>query len=302
MSPPLVSVVLPVYNREATLARAVESVLTQSFRDFELIVVDDGSTDGSRAVLERFGAQVRLIAGPHRGPYAARNMALQHARGELIAFMDSDDVWLPHRLASQIPLMARPEVGLVFGDVRIVTPDGPGPSSMFRVSPPARGNVSYDLTRWNFVPTITVLVRRRCLLETGGFVEAPLGADYLAWFRIAQRHELDFVADFVADYSVHPGGISANLGRSLVARMGQFADELEQTGDATARAQIRRILFNCSVSLVLAVLRGRAAGVRGALPLAFRTAWKHAGIATPRWATSFAVDQLRMRSRKRVLA
>jgi len=297
---PLVSAVLPVHNRASTLARAVESVLAQSFRDFELIVVDDGSTDGSRAVVESFGSRVRLFAGSRRrGPYAARNTALRHARGELIAFIDSDDAWLPHHLATLVPLLTRrPEVGLAFGDARVVTPAGPRPLTMFRVSPPARGSVAAELTRWNFVPTLTALVRRRCLEEIGGFVEAPLAADYLAWFRIALRHQLDFVADVVADYTMHPGGISAQLGRSLATRIELFSRELERTHHPAARVLLRRIVFNCSVSLALAALRGRAAEVRGAVPLAFTTAWKHAGIALPRWTTAFALDQLRMRSRR----
>jgi len=299
MSTPLVSVVLPVYNRAATVARAVESVLAQSFRDFELIVVDDGSTDGSRAAVEAFGPQVRLFVQPNAGPYAARNTALRHARGELIAFIDSDDAWRPHFLASLVALLTRkPEAGLVFGDARVVTPAGPGSMTMFKVSPPSRGHVAADLTRWNFVPTITALVRRRCLEEIGGFAEAPLAADYLAWFRIALHHELDFVDDVVADYTVHPGGISAQLGRSLATRIELFSHELKQTSDPATRSLLRRILFNCSVSLALAALRGRAAGVRGALPLAFTTAWKHAGIAAASWATTFALNQVRMRSRR----
>jgi glycosyltransferase involved in cell wall biosynthesis len=298
VTPPLVSVLLPVYNRAASVARAIESVLAQSFRDFELIVVDDGSTDGSRAAVEAFGARVHVIAGPNRGAYAARNTALRHARGELIAFIDSDDVWLPNRLAAQVPLMRRPEVGLVFGDARVVGPSAGAASTMFRVSPPSRGRVAAELTRWNFVPTITALVRRRCLEETGGFVEVPLAADYVAWFRIALHHEIDFVDEIVADYTMHPGGISAHLGRSLAARIELFSRELERTGDAAARALIRRILFNCSVSLALAALRGRTERARQALALAFTTVWNHAGMAAAPWATSFALHQIRMRSRR----
>src|ERR1700704_1423104 len=99
MFDPRISVILPVYNREQTVARAIRSVLAQTWTSLELIVVDDGSTDGTRDVLRSFGSQITVIEQPHAGAYAARNRGLREARGELIAFIDSDDVWLPDRLA-----------------------------------------------------------------------------------------------------------------------------------------------------------------------------------------------------------
>src|SRR5437773_1403121 len=100
-----VSVILPVHNREATIERAIRSVLAQSYRSFELIVIDDGSTDGTRRVLDRFGSEIFVIEQAHAGAYVARNEGARHARGELLAFADSDDAWLPHLLASEVPLM-----------------------------------------------------------------------------------------------------------------------------------------------------------------------------------------------------
>jgi len=94
---PLVSVILAVRNREGSVARAIASVLAQTYSPLELIVVDDGSTDGTRGVVERFGARVALLAQPHAGVYTARNAGLRHARGELVAFIDSDDAWFPDR-------------------------------------------------------------------------------------------------------------------------------------------------------------------------------------------------------------
>src|SRR5438552_237974 len=223
MTAPLVSVILPVNNREHSVARAIRSVLAQTYKEIELIVVDDGSTDGSRAVVEQFGPPVTLIAQAHAGPYAARNRGVAHARGELIALIDSDDAWLPERLAMQVPRMTRAEVGLVFGDSTHVTAPHEGAprtgTTSFRVSPPRRGRVAAHFAWCNFVPTCTVLVRRRCLEEIGGFSEASaLSADYLAWFRIALRYELDYVDAPVAEYTVHRDGISYDLGRAIAAR------------------------------------------------------------------------------------
>ena len=111
----MISVLLPVHNRAQWVGRAVESVLAQSYAQMELIVIDDGSTDETAEALERFGEHLVLVQQPRRGAYAARNLGLRHARGELIAFIDSDDRWYPDRLMRQLPLLDAPDVGLVLG-------------------------------------------------------------------------------------------------------------------------------------------------------------------------------------------
>jgi glycosyltransferase involved in cell wall biosynthesis len=300
---PLVSVILAAYNREGSVARSIKSVLAQTYRPLELIVVDDGSADGTRGVVESFGAQVLLVTQAHAGAYVARNHGLRHARGELVAFVDSDDAWLPDKLAAQVPLMRRPEVGLVFGDtVHVTAPRENAPRTgrtSFGVSPPRRGRVAERFAWYNFVPTCTVLVRRSCLEEAGGFSEASeVSADYLAWFRVALRHELDYVERPVAEYTVHAGGISFALGRSLAARIALFSAELAQTADPAIRGVLRRLLFNLSLHLTLAALRGRAREVTDPLRLAWRTASGAAGFKAAQWSAAFAAEQLRVRTRR----
>jgi glycosyltransferase involved in cell wall biosynthesis len=303
---PFVSVILPVRNREGCVARAISSVLAQTYRSLELIVVDDGSTDGTRNVVQDFGAPVTLIVQEHAGAYVARNLALRHARGELVAFIDSDDAWLPDKLAAQVPLMRRQEVGLVFGDaVHLTSPIESAPRTgltSFSVAPPRRGQAVGHFARYNFVPSCTVLVRRACLDQIGGFSEASeLSADYLAWFRIALRHELDYVDRPVAEYTVHAEGMSFELGPSLAARIALFSTELSQTVDPATRAVLRRLLFNLSLCLVLADVRGRARNVPGALRLAWRTARSTASLKAAPWTAAFAIDQVRVRTRRLVL-
>ncbi len=113
---PRVSVILPAYNREALVARAIDSVLAQTYGDFELIIVDDASRDGTRAVLETYRdhPKVRLILSDvNRGGSGARNLGIEAAKGDLIGFQDSDDVWLPHKLAAQVAALdANPQAGL----------------------------------------------------------------------------------------------------------------------------------------------------------------------------------------------
>ena len=104
---PIVSVVIPTYNRWPLVAEAIESVLSQTYRDFELIVVDDGSTDGTAGEIAKFGSRLRLLRQPNRGVSAARNLAFGEARGRYLAFLDSDDLWRPKKLAIQTAFMER---------------------------------------------------------------------------------------------------------------------------------------------------------------------------------------------------
>ena len=122
----------------------------------------------------------------------------------------------------------------------------------------------------------------------------------ISWFRIALRHELDYVDRPVAEYTVHKEGISFDLGKSLAARIALFSAELARTSDAATRRLIRRLLFNLSLHLVLAAVRGRARSIPNPVRLAGRTA-AAAGLRAPDWTLAFAADQLRLRAR-RILA
>lgn len=127
-SPALVSVILPTYNRASFLSDAFASITSQTFQHWELVVVDDGSTDDTAATLDRLAAEchrpVRVVRQANAGAYAARNTGLDHAHGDAVAFFDSDDLWLPHHLAACAGALARhPEVDWVFGACRMVDMD-----------------------------------------------------------------------------------------------------------------------------------------------------------------------------------
>jgi glycosyltransferase involved in cell wall biosynthesis len=300
---PLVSVVLPSRDRADTLGRAIESVLSQSYPLLELIVVDDGSRDRTPEVLERYRSSITVLRQDARGAYPARNHGVAHAKGELVAFIDSDDAWHRNRLALQVPLMERPEVGLVFGDAVRVSPGAAAGANAngrcFAVTPPRRGPVAAHFSWGNFVPTTTVLVRRACLEQVGGFPTShAVSGDYLTWFRIALRHDLEYVDAPVADYLVHRGGISHDLGRSLEARIELFAAERAHTDDPATKALLDRIVFNLGLHLAVAAARGRARSVPAP--------WKLVGVALRRPAAPrairmfglFAAHHLRARARR----
>jgi glycosyltransferase involved in cell wall biosynthesis len=123
--PASVSVIMPTFNRARWLGSAIRSALDQLQAGDELIVIDDGSTDDTREVVAAFGERVSYLQGDHRGAGPARNLGLAHARGELVAFLDSDDEWLPGKLAMQRAFLeARPEVLFCFSDFQVVTGDG----------------------------------------------------------------------------------------------------------------------------------------------------------------------------------
>jgi glycosyltransferase involved in cell wall biosynthesis len=292
----LVSVVLVTHNRARWVGRAIASVLAQTHPAVELLVVDDGSEDETAEVVSRFGGRLRLLSQPRAGAYAARNLALRHATGELVAFIDSDDAWHPARLESQLPLMARPSVGLVFGDAVLAPTRRSPPRTCFEVTPPRRGRVLEHFAWGNFVPTSTVVVRRSCLEEVGGFPTShDVSGDYLTWFRIAQRYELDYVTRPVAEYTVHDGGISSDLGRSLQARIELFGRELAHTDDAATRSALTRLVFNLGLHLGLAAARRRARSVRKPWALT-RQACSTAHLRDlPAWAAAFGWRQLRLR-------
>lgn len=302
---PFVSAILPVYNRAGSIERAIESVFAQSYRPLELIVVDDGSDDETTHILAKYKSVATVLRQPNQGAYAARNLALRHAKGDLIAFIDSDDAWLPDKLERQVPLM-REKIGLVYGDIEIVaTPESGAPRiarTKFNAVMPHRGDVLEALAWGNFVPTCTALVRREALESIGGFDEqSRISADYLAWYAIARYHQFDYVAAPVAVYTRHAGGISYDLGRSLAARIRLFQGERAKTSNAAHRNILDRLLFNLGCHLAIAAVRGRARSVERPLRLAREAAAALDTKARVRSAIGFAGNQVKLRAR-RILA
>jgi glycosyltransferase involved in cell wall biosynthesis len=301
LSGPLVSVILPVYNRAGWVARAVESVLSQTYRHIELLVIDDGSTDDTRRVLESFSPRVTILKQAHAGAETARNLGLERARGEFVAFIDSDDIWYADRLSSQLPLFRREEVGLVFGNAVLTdyrqTPPRRLSQTIFDAVRPARGRVTEELTRGCFVPFSSVLARRRCFEEAGGFRPGRVAADYLKWVEMSARCEFDYVPGPVFEYAIHPGGISHALLETLEDRIETFRDALARNTDEEMSRVLRRIIFNLRLSLRVARLR------RGFKSRRAETADAPA-VSTAEalsWSLKFACDQLKTRGRWWVL-
>jgi glycosyltransferase involved in cell wall biosynthesis len=260
---PLISVILPVFDGARFVGRALDSVFAQTHRDFEVIAIDDGSTDRTREILDAAGDAIRVCSQPNRGAYAARNLGLRLARGELVAFLDADDAWHPRRLESQLRLIdGRPEVGLVFGDGVIEREGVRERRTFFDRVPPRRGHVFLPLVRENFIPQSSVLARRRCFDVVGPFREVRRAADYHKWLQIARHYELDFVDGPVFTYALHDANLSADFAAGTRALLGLF-DELAGEARAEDAHALRQRRLDLEVHLALwQARRGRAGWLR----------------------------------------
>lgn len=210
---PLVSVIVPCFNGEAYLRDAIDSALGQTEVVLEIVVVDDGSTDGSAQILASYGNRIRAIRQPNSGVARARNAGIAASRGAFIAFLDCDDVWLPQKLARQIELFGRdPELGLVYSDCQIFSDAGVLVASKRAVRAPAEGHVLQALFRDNFITTSSTVVRRDCLDRVGVFREAGgYAEDYDLWLRLAERYRFGYVDAVAVCYRIRPGQLSDNV-------------------------------------------------------------------------------------------
>ena len=222
MNEPLVSVVLPTYNRADVLSRAIDSVLAQTYDDFELLVIDDGSVDETRERVTSYDdSRIKYLPlERNRGASTARNIGIDHAQGQYVAFQDSDDEWLPEKLTAQVRVMndAPPDVGIVYtGFVRI---DGdswvyvPGPN----VETP-EGYVQSELLKNNFITTACALVRKRCLGSVGGFDDSlPRLQDWDLWLRLSREYEFRLVDRPLLHQYLQPDSISRDRAALIEAK------------------------------------------------------------------------------------
>ncbi len=217
-SRPLVSVVMPAYNCARYISAAIESVLAQAYRPLEIIVVDDGSTDGTREAATAY-PEVTYIAQANGGPAKARNAGIRRARGEYVALLDADDLWPAEKLAEQVVfLQAHPDVALLFGSARRFADDGWTEAPLFERYGLTKSYFGHDhlvvdatskLLQGNFIPTGTVIARRSTLLEVGLFDERfRLAEDWDFWLRIALRHPIAYSRKLWKLKRVHASNLS----------------------------------------------------------------------------------------------
>jgi glycosyltransferase involved in cell wall biosynthesis len=211
---PQISVIIPTCNRAGFVAGAIKSALAQSLRDLEIIVVDDGSTDNTAAVIESLHQPglVYLRHDRRLGGAAARNTGILHSRGEYVAFLDDDDEWYPEKLARQMDVMLSSprEVGGVYTGYFIV--DRNDDQIRGQVVPTERGDLYEALLAGNCIGgTSSMLLRRACFEEIGLFDERlPSFQDYDLWLRVARKFHFDYVREPMLKYFIHNEKIWTN--------------------------------------------------------------------------------------------
>jgi|HubBroStandDraft_1064217.scaffolds.fasta_scaffold170461_1 glycosyltransferase involved in cell wall biosynthesis len=210
---PLVSVILPTYNNCHFVVEALESVLSQSFGNLEVIVVDDGSTDETLSALKPYRDSIVLIEILNRGPAGARNAGISHATGEFIAFLDSDDLWLPEKIEQQTAyLTAHPDTGVVFCDSEAF---GSGRHARCggRADTWTQSGTTFEtLLTHRPIALSSVIVRRSCLDTTGLFDESLIGAeDYNLFLRLSRTFTFGYIDRVMVRKRSHDNNLSDDL-------------------------------------------------------------------------------------------
>jgi glycosyltransferase involved in cell wall biosynthesis len=208
---PKVSIIVPTYNRAEYIGKAIDSVFSQTYKHLEIIVIDDGSTDGTGQVLKKYGDgdKVRYLYLDHVGVSEARNRGLQESSGEYIAFLDSDDVWLPVKIEKQLEVFrVNPEVGLVCSRAEVINENG---EFVGEHKPELyAGSSLKDLITHNFIVFSSVIIKKSILSKLGYFFDKKLdgAVDYDFALRFAQITEIYFLDEVLVRYRITSDAIS----------------------------------------------------------------------------------------------
>jgi len=212
MRSPLVSVIIPAYNKASTIASTVESVLKQTFQNFEIIVVDDGSTDGTKEKVLSLGDRIRFFQQERGGVSAARNRGIQEARGEFVSFLDGDDLWMPRKLELQMNCLEW-EKGRQAVQCSVYLVNNRLHAVGSRLCTPSEDNL-LDFLLFRNLPGFgsTLLARRSLIDELGGFgTDLVILEDWDLACRLARSDALVSLPDFLVLYRQHPGNRSRKV-------------------------------------------------------------------------------------------
>jgi glycosyltransferase involved in cell wall biosynthesis len=209
MENPNVTIVIAAYNYGRFLPQALDSVLAQTYHDWEAVVVDDGSTDNTRDLVMSYlsDPRVRYFRTDHLGQPAAKNYGVEQARGSFVAFLDADDYWSPDKLTKQLPLFSSEKVAVVYSLRRTI--DELGKELVVSYVSPHRGDVLRQMFKDNFVCFSSAVVRRDVLKAVGLFdLNIPLAIDYDLWLRVATSWHFDYVAEPLVWYRTGHANLS----------------------------------------------------------------------------------------------
>jgi len=258
---PLISIITPTYNRADFIQQAVDSVLAQTYLNFELLIVDDGSTDSTRALLEPVleDSRVRYFYQENQGQSVARNLALSEAKGDYVCFLDSDNYWPDDKLETQIALFSQhPDYDVIYGD--IITVDELGQEVTRKNMTRYSGHVARYMIRDNFVSMNTAMTRRRCFEELGAMSGMRRVADdYDLWLRFSARLRFLYVPEYFAYYRVMDDQISSDKTRRFDSNWQIITDFRRTFPDAMSEQEFDSgfAAFHCRKARYLASQNSR---------------------------------------------
>ncbi|MBN2584160.1 MAG: glycosyltransferase [Planctomycetes bacterium] len=257
---PRVTVAIPTYNRRELLREALDSVFAQTWTDFEVLVVDDGSTDGTREMIQQYGRSVRYIHQENRGDAGARNRLIAETQTPLLAWLDSDDRWLPEKLDRQIALLdGADERTIVYGPKLNIETDGRITRSK-RPAPPS-GRITAELFDNIFIPTPSVLMPVALLREAGGFDERyRVCSDYRMWLVLSLNCTFAVCPEPLVACRRHASSLSTSSLANQATKttmLQEFYFDLGGKAVIPAGRALRRLADQCRKTGELASREGR---------------------------------------------
>lgn len=302
MTPPAVSIIIPTYNRPELLREALDSIAAQTFRDYEVIVVDDGSTPPIAEAIVDHPVRPKIIRQNRQGPGAARNRGIAEAKSDLVAFLDSDDLWMPTKLERFVAaLRENPAISIFYGPM--VPIDAQRHEVAGRTKARRAGRITEALFKSCFVDVPTVVCRKDVLTRAGGFdASLPVCEDYDLWLRVSLTEPFGLIEEPLAKRRLHNDRLSKSaMGRNFAARaqmLLRFYENNKRSGalsECTAHSRLARAFFVAGraalregdYSLAIDLCRTSRSFRRGALrPLMLQAAasacWRFAGTASKR--------------------
>jgi glycosyltransferase involved in cell wall biosynthesis len=229
-----VSVVVPAYNSADYTVETVQSVLGQTYGDFELIVVDDGSTDHTREAMQDFGDRIRYLYKENGGACSARNLGIAESQGEYVACLDCDDLWLPEKLERSVAALdAHPDWALVFTPCLLI--DDKGKTIGLSNYRPDLGNAFLELLKRNYIVAPTVVMRRAHMEEVGPFDESMfIPADWDLWLRLARDRVIGFVETPLSKYRMASSYTLRNVDQFVAESTYTVKKHLDSAPELTA--------------------------------------------------------------------
>ncbi|MBK1724689.1 glycosyltransferase family 2 protein [Thiocystis violacea] len=303
---PTISVIIPAFNAAAYIADAIRSIRAQDFAPLEMLLIDDGSTDGTADVARTEAPDARIIRQANAGVAAARNTGLREATGELLCFLDADDGWFPGKIKAQADyLRQHPEVGLVYHRWLVWRPDPDGvyrlPATINqeepgRTDPAFSGWIYPQLLRDCVVHTSTVMIRRQIARQVGEFdTQLINGEDYDYWLRASRLCEIHKLAGLYSYYRASPLSLTShpkpiNYGYLVIDRAARTWGLTAPDGRKASRADVNQRLHQLAMDFGYMHYRSGSADLAWR---AFRTALRHHPL---RWRAMFYLFASRIKA------